>query len=1780
MTGQAPMSQPDDGRPAEILHDSQSTRVYRVAHAGAATVFKEPLGPDAARRLSHEESILTRLAGLQGIVQLADGPRAAGVLALKDCAGTALAHLLMAGPMDMSQLLALAPQLARSVAALHQAGVIHRDINPANMVLAADGELVLIDFDLAMLADQHLAVAQNGQMVGTLDYLAPEQTGRTGHAVDQRSDLYALGATLYEMATGDPPFKESDPLQLIHHHLVREAVAPLKVNPHVPQGLSDIIMRLLAKAPEKRYQSAEGLLYDLTRLSEPAAGTAACPFLLGERDFPARLAAPEQLVGRESEREILHAAFVQALTAMPRTVLVEGAPGVGKSALIDQLRPAVAAAGGWFVSGKVDLYHRNEAKTGALTQALRALGRLLLVEAGDELAAHRRRILDSLGRNAGLMTRLLPEFELLLGEQPPAPEVEPRQAELQMQQALTDLIRAVASPTRPLVIVLDDLQWAAALALRAIERLMVEPGLQGLQLVCAYRTDDLGEVLPPMLAQWRQQPCPPGEITLDNLTPASMGELAGQMLRLAPGPASELARAVGELTAGNPFDTVEMINALRKEGVLSMGSAGWQWRAADIRRFVGSSNVVDLLSARIARLPPDSRELLAFMSCLGNEVDHKPLAAATGLTEDALREQLRAPLDDGLLIRDQHGAQDSLRFRHDRVQQAVLGAMDDSQRTQRQLAMARRLASQAPFEDDAAQQYMACLNLLDNTAERQRAAQLFYGLAQKLASAASYLLAERYLAAAATLMMAGDATVAHGSVPALRRNIDAARHAAMYSLGRLDESDPLYSAMQQDMPDALDLVEPTCLQMRSLDMRGRTEDAKALGLHMLMQLGLHVPPDYKDPKTEQRLDALTAWIKQDSAVDHPARPQIQDRRLLAIAKVLGRTVRSALVRYDTKAIVWLLLETQRLWAAHGPCAEMVASLGRMGSMLISLRKDFRTAYDIARHVLTVGEALGYEPQTSEARFVFCTYTGHWFEPLENIHGQLARAYDGVVAGGDMSYAGYVHIVLVTDLLEIAPTIQVSAAQVEAGIALCTRTGNMLMVAQHMCERQMLRALRGQTLTPGSFDDAQFNEKTFLERLGNLPYVPHTYAECRALFALIMGDSDLLISNAAFGKALLASLPGYYMTVYAHFFTAMSCARQIQLSQHKRPTPGAVELQADTPAEIQAELDASRSWLDSRAADQPYNFLHLSRLLEAEQAWALGDLWKAAAAFDAAVREAESRERVWHRALITERAGLFQLHLKLEHGGRQLLVKARNDYQAWGATAKVARMHEEHPFLLASPVPNQEAHAAIAPGTSLRPSVGRGSSNVSTDALDLMGVLRASQALSSETSLEQLTARVTDVLASLSGATDVKVLSWHDSQWWLLAPAPGESSVTAAWAAECGLLPLSAIRYVERTNEPLLVDDATRDDRFARDPYFKAQPFCSLLVAPISSQGSVRAMLLLENRLSSAAFNAQRLDAVMLIAGQLAVSLANAQLYQNLEQRVHARTRELEQTQAELVATARRAGKAEIANNVLHNVGNVLNSVNVSASVVRRTLNESRAQGLARAVALLNEHENDLPGFIGRDPRGKALLGYLNELVGALHEERQVAMGDLDRLARSVEHITYVVATQQSHSGPSSVLEAVQPEELLEEALHLSADVIQRCRATVMRQYEPVPATALDRQRLLQILVNLIGNAAQAMEGMPELDRRLTLATRLVQDDSGTRFLMTVQDEGEGIAPANLTRIFAHGFTTRQDGHGFGLHSAALGAMEMGIKLSAHSDGPGRGAIFTLAVPVPVQERPA
>ena len=1459
----------------ELVYESDRTLVRRVPRPDGSgfVIQKEPLGPGSDQRRRHETAVLERLAGVEGVTQLAAVSAGPDVIMLDDLGGTSL----QAAPRpDPEALIDLAYRLAKVIAAVHRHGVVHKDISPANIVLAADGTATLIDFELATtFAEERPGFTHQSQIAGTLAYIAPEQTGRTGGAVDQRADLYSFGATLYELATGRPPFGDGEPLQLIHDHLAVVPPAPAELDPATPRGLSDIIMRLLEKEPDRRYQSAVGLAYDLALVRDRRAAGDPAPVTLGERDFPLRLAPPSRLVGRDREIAALRTAFADAVRGSGRGLLITGPPGVGKTALIDELRPVVTAAGGWFVTGKFD-QNRNDVTSDAVGQALAALCRLLLAEPEDRLAALRTRIARVLGPHAGLMASLLPDLALLLELEPGELGGDPVDAEARLFQGSLDLLRAVVSPDRPLVMVVDDLQWASSIPAGFVDAVLRDENLTGLLIVGAYREAEVDAAHPwsAMLARWDRLGCAPPRLHLRNLPAADLAALLIEMMRLPADEAARLAAEVSGRTDGNPYDTVELVNALRRDGVLVPGDTGWSWNAEALRCFVGEGDVVDLLAARMERLPAPAVALLEIMACLGNETDLELLRAAVAEPDATVAGWLAPSLEDGLLVLERPVGQDAgggtVRFRHDRVQQAAYGRLRPDRRAALQLTLARRLAEHPGFALIAAQQYLPVVAGVAELAERRQVVGLFRMTAART-HLINYAATEQFLAASVRLLTEA------GVDPddPLLAQVQPEWHAALYALGRLADADAVYRAIEHRAPDPIALTPSACVQISSLTSRGLTLEAVTLGLDLLRRLGLRVPaPGDLGAQVERGLDALYEWAAGADREADARRAEISDPRVVSTAKIINRMMPPAFFS-DPVVLGWLVTAAHRIWVEHGPHAALVCPLGHAGIVTTNRRQDYRTGYGTVRRVLEAGEQRGYEPETSQARFLFAVSVGHWFEPLEDVIQHARQAHEGLVRAGDLLFACFTYHASTPSMLDCASTLDGYAVEVEAGLAFAARTGNEQTSATSLPFRQLLRALRGETVDPGE-EVATFDDPAYLAEIDAHPmavaYHHITVAQAAALF----GDADTLDRHSAEAMPLLPFIQASYSTARAYLLRALALANRVR----------AVGADART-AEL-GELDACREWLAQRAGDAQATFGHLLRLVDAERAWAVGEPHDAAVAFDAALEEVARRRFPWHQALIAERAGVFHLSNGMEHTGRTLLAEAVRHFGSWGAEAKVRQLRLAYPFL-----------AGLAEGPARRSGPAT-TTRVSVESIDLLAVLNASQALSSETSLDRLRVRVVEVLRNLAGASKVHLLLHSDDAtgWVLLDDGTG-NAVPVQEAGERGLLPLTAFRYAERTREPLLVEDATRDDRLSRDPYVAALDRCSLLVVPILSQGVARAMVLLENRLSRNMFTAERLDAVGLIAGQLAVSLDNARLYSSLERKVAERTAELETANEQL-----------------------------------------------------------------------------------------------------------------------------------------------------------------------------------------------------------------------------------------------------------------------------------------
>jgi signal transduction histidine kinase len=1422
-----------------VVHESDRTRVTRLFVPGGSVISKEPLGADAPRRLRHERGLLGRLRGVVGVAQLLDAPTCPDSVVLADVGAISLAGVPK--PLDVDELIGLAVRLARAVAGMHRRGVTHRDITPANVMLSGDGGPCLVDFASATpLVEVRPEFSHHTQIVGTLAYLAPEQTGRTARSVDQRADLYALGATLYELATGAPPFGSGDPLRLVHAHLARVPVPPAEVNPAVPAPLSAIILHLLEKEPDRRYQSAEGLVYDLERVWRVQTGPAAAAVGVGEHDFPVRLVPPSRLVGREAQVAALAEALEDALDGRCRGVLIGGAPGVGKTALADELRTVVTGREGWFVAGKFDQY-RRDIEFDAGYQAFRALGRLLLAEPEDELARLRERILRAVGATAGLLVAVVPEFAALLAVAPGAGD--PLTAQVRIQRAGVAVVRAVASRKRPLVLFLDDLQWAGRTPLGFVDLVLCEEPVEGLLLVGAFRDGDV-EAAHPLagpLSRWRDQ-AGVRQLPLANLPVSSLVGMVAEMLHVDPAAAAGLAELIGPRTAGNPYETVELLNALRRDGLVAATAAGWRWDTTAVRAHLGGSEVAELLAGRVEALPAASRRVLEAMACLGGRAELSLLRTATATPPGAVQQALAPALEEALLVAES-GVREAVRFRHDRIREAILAGLGLPRRRALQLAMARRLGEVPELFAVAAEQYLPVADTVEDPAERARVVRLLGRAADQAQLTGNYALVNGLLTAALRLVDPGET--------ATLIEVHTGRHAALYSLGRLEEADEEYRTIEQLHPTALQRVDATYVQVLTLTQRNRYSEALGLGLDSLRELGITVPAADRLPATlDAQFDVQYRWLDHTDAADDLVRPELTDPTLLAATRLTQAVLSVAYFVADLSMHAWLSLEALRIWLEHGPGRTLLGPTSHAAFAAVELRGDFAAAHRTARRGLALGEARGYEPETSRARFRFAALAC-WFEPIENVVHAAQQARQGLIAGGDLTDAGYTYHPTVFYLLDCAPALDVWVAEVEAGLAFVRRTGAEQTGQWLDSYRWLAGVLRGES-------SAAAGEVAPDRYVGN-PLAVFDVHITRAIAAAIFGDPVGLARHAAAAMPLLPFAAGLYPIALARLLRGLALAGEIRASHN------------DDDA-LLSELDEVTGWLAARAADAPDNFLHLLRLLEAERAWALGDFRAAALGFDAARREVAGRPRPWHQALITERAARFLLARSYDHAGFELLAQAREHYLAWGATAKVDQLDWAYPALrpLDATVGGEE------------PTDGsRGRAGVSTGTLDLLGILSASQALSAQTSIERLHARVVEVLGSMTGATGVHLLLYSEDRHDWLRPSPAGETTPISGTGPEHELPTSVLRYAQRTGEPLIVADATADDRFARDPYFTELDCCSLLAVPILSRGNPRAVLLLENRLIRGAFTAERLDAVTLIAGQLAVSLDNARLYGEL-----------------------------------------------------------------------------------------------------------------------------------------------------------------------------------------------------------------------------------------------------------------------------------------------------------
>ncbi|MEU7907429.1 AAA family ATPase [Actinoplanes sp. NPDC049118] len=1595
----------------ELLYLSDRTQVTRHTPSdGPAVVRKHATGAGAIRRIEHERAVLEKLAGLPGVPRLA-AHQARRTLVMQDEGGAPPP----AGPMPLPDLVRTAHALATTIAAVHRAGVLHRDITPANVVLRPDAPPLLIDFDLALTG----APETDEGPVGTLGFLAPEQTGRTGLSTDRRADLYGLGATLYTLATGTPPVTGYDPLELVRDTLVGTPSAS-----GLPPRLGDIIMRLLDKDPDRRYQSAEGLAHDLARWTADPDGD----WTPGDRDFPPFLPAPPILVGRDPQIGALATALDRALRGDGRAVLVSGPAGIGKSTLIRTLRPLIAARGGWFLAGKYEQF-RTGVDAGGTGQVIRNLARLLLALPEAELAGHRERLVAALNPVGKVMSGAVPELDILLGGQVAAEPLDLVTPPAWASGTSVTLLRTVAAH-RPLVMVVDDLQWATGTSLRVLDELVTAGPVPGLLVVCAYRDEetDAGRPLAGLAARWERDGLAGPPVRLAGLDRAGLAELTGAVLRLEPSAARSLADLIGTATSGNPYATVELINGLRAEGLLTPAEGGWDWDPDPVRNFVTRHRLPQLLTARLEQQAATTRRLLVALTCLGSNVPAELLATATAIPPATLPAHLAPAVADGLITAD-----GTVKFCHDLVLKAARDLLPAAEMDRSRLAMARRLAAHSGYEQQAAEQYLATTGLIGDDRERRTASALLHQAGRRAARMTNYPAADELLAAADRVLAAGDATD--------RDAIAVDRHTTLFCLGRHAEADRIYRDLAARSPDPLVLVTATAVQINSLTQRDECDAAIALGLDALRRFGITPPADLAADNQRAVLE-LRDWVA-DRGAAYPTR-ECTDPRIVAVARILQRMLVPTFVA-DPDLHAWLVLQAHVLWQQNGVCPPLTGTLGGAIRVTSWLLDDHRTGYLLTGHALRAAREHGYHAAAAVAAYQHLMLAAPWFEPLEEVVEGCWQARDELLAVGDVQIAGWHSARLLVLLLETEDSLQTCAEETAAVLAFAERTGNWYARLITLGHRQLIQVLRGQT-------GEGFDEAAYLDEIGENSALLTDYHLNRALAALLSDDTAALEEHSAAAMARCKAIRGFYTSALARVTRCLS-----------DPSP--------------ASADA-RDWLARRAADAPHNFRPLLLLVDAEMAQAGGDAVAAIRLYDEGLHEVTGRP--WHHALLAERAARLHLAQGLTHAGRRLLVEARDAYRAWGAGGPVARLEAEHPFLRNT--------ASGGPGSG-------------ADHLDLMAILRASRALSSQTTLAGLTTQVIDVLCAMTGATDV-----HLS---LRGRTVSGSSTTG--------LPVSAVRYVQRTQHPLLVADATRDDRFSQDPYLAGLDACSLLVIPLPCQSANDAVLVLANQRQPGVFSTGRLETVELIAGQLAVSLDNALHYDWLESEVRARTAEIADRNRELEAANQL--KADLIGMLGHEINNPLGTI---------------------------------LGSLDLALTGDPLPSSADQLVAKAH-------GATRRLAGIVEEVLALVSIDAGRL--TATPRPVRVADHIEAALGATATT------AVTVSCPPDLAAAVQPGHLDQILSNLISNADKYGGGVEAIH---------AHDSDGGPVTIDVADRGPGVPPEFRDRLFgrfarAESTAGKVAGTGLGLYIVRELARANGGDVR-YRPSPVRGSTFVVSLP--------
>ncbi|WP_437330858.1 sensor histidine kinase [Sorangium sp. So ce381] len=1457
----------------ETLHEGPRVSLLRaVRSADGLPVVLKVLDPRRSRpqdieRMKQEYAIGKLLDHEAVVAPLAlETHEGLPALVLEDFGGEPLDHLIGA-PMDAERFLDVAVRIAACVAAIHERDVLHKDLKPQNILVnPATGQVKLADFGLASRFSREQAPAGPPRLIeGSLPYLSPEQTGRMNRAIDSRADLYAIGVTFYEMLTGRLPFEARDPLEWVHCHVARAPPAPSALVPELPEVLSALVLKLLAKTPEDRYQTARGLEHDLDRCATQRRATGRIErFPLAERDVSRRFQVPQKLYGREDDVAALLCALERVVaTGSPELVVVVGYSGIGKSTLVHELYRPIVRERALFLSGKFDQYKRDIPYS-TLVQAFRELVLEILAESEDRIAAFRQRLLGALGSNAQLIVEVIPQIELVIDRQPPVAELPPAEAQSRFRVVFRNFIGVFARQEHPLALFLDDLQWADLASLGLLRDLLTHPETHHLLVIGAYRDNEVSPSHPLVLAldQVRKEGARISDIALGPLSREHLAALVSDALHCSREDAAPLSDLVHEKTGGNPFFAIQFLTALHEERLIAFDECAerFRWDVARIRGKGLTDNVVDLMVGKLVRLSPSTQRALQQLACLGNTAEVALLAVVHGRSEQDAHADLWEAVSAGLVQR----LPSSYRFIHDRVQEAAYSLIPEGERAEAHLGIGRLLAARTAPEE-LEEKIFEIVNQLDRGAplitsreERERCARLNLVAGKRAMASAAFASALTYLVAGAAFLENDPWERQHELAFALELR----RAECEYLTGELGAAEERLSMLSRRAGSLADAAAVACVRADLYTTLDRSELAVEVCLEVLRRVGVDWSPHPTEEEVRKEYERMWDQLGSRPIEALVDLPPMTDPAIRAIMDILNWGQAPALFT-DQKLHSLLVGRMVNLSLEHGNSDGSCFGYVQVGAVLGSRFGDYRAGYRFGKLGLDLVDKHGLDRFKARVYLDFGVLVNPWTRHVRTCIELLRRVFDMASETGDLTFAAFARNASIVMLLAKAEPLGDVQHEAESALAFVRKARFGLIIDCVIAQLQLIRCLRGLTPSFSSFNDATFDEARFEQHLESDPRLSVAacwYWICKLQAHFHAGDYASALAVATKVERLLWAVQSFFYVSDYHFYGALARAACCEGAP-------ASPASNDERRRHLAALAAHREQIEVWASSCPENFGSRAALVGAEIARLEGRALDAELLYEAAIRAARESGFVHGEALAYEVASRFYRARGLDAFAATYLREAHACYARWGADGKVQRIEQRNPRLWEARTLAQAATFAAR-----------------SEEIDLLSVIKASQAISSDIVLDKLLCTLLTVVLEQGGAQRACLVLVQGERLSIEAEAALEERAAATTVLPRSTeevsrrVPASLVRYVHRTKERVILHDAAADaGKFSGDEYFARRRTRSLLCVPILRRAEVAGILYLENDLLAGAFTQDRLTALSLLATQAAISLENARL---------------------------------------------------------------------------------------------------------------------------------------------------------------------------------------------------------------------------------------------------------------------------------------------------------------